>query len=1084
MKKSFLLLVFACFWLAGVFAQTGAIENLQVAQRTDGSGLVDIHFDLNGTGASYILQFEASFDDGANYAPLSPEFLTGQLEQVLPGAGKHIIWAGKASHPETFSTQTRVRVIAIEYIPPTLPTVQTADVTNITSTSAISGGNVTDNGGAPVTARGVVWSTTPNPTLEENEGYTEDGEGIGEFTSEITGLQPETTYYVSAYAENSVGVSYGEELIFQTNAWECGNKIFDIDGNSYNTVMIGEQCWMKENLKTTKYSDGDLIDFPGIDDSAWENNSTGAFSWYNNDATWKDFYGALYNWHAVNNPSGLCPQGWKVPSDEQWTQLTTFIGGTNSPSGNKLKSCRQVNSPLHGECSTVVHPRWIFDGYNWGTDDYGFAALPGGYRHTTGYFDLLGEQGLWWSSSLNAQNKAWTRVIYVSTGHITKGDYNKQEGNSVRCIKPDPSAFNIPEVITSPIVNITSNSAISGGNVTDDRGFAVTARGVVWSKDPIPSLGENDGFTENGEGLGVFTSEITGSPNTTYHVRAYATNYNGTAYGDIVILKTTTVNHCSGMPIVIDIDDNVYNTVQIGNQCWMAENLNVGTRIHGNLEMSNNSIIEKYCYFNSDMNCHKYGGLYQWDELMQYSSNSNAQGICPEGWKLPSDNDWNELRNYVLSHPIYNCNINEPNGWISKALASNANWNPSSNDCAVGNNPATNNTTEFAALPAGYRDSDGYFVELNNYGRWWSITEGSEPSWVFDRGLYYATPAVLRKGTSKSFGISVRCLRDINSFTNKPPSSPSNPTPLSGATNQSINLQLTWECFDPEGDLLTYDVYFGVEQSPPIVASGITEQYYAPATVQYSTRYYWKIIAHDSNGNSSYGFLWSFITTNGGGQPCIDFPTITDVDGNVYNTVQIGDQCWMKENLKTTKYRNGNNISYPGSNNNSWYNNTTGAYAWYNNDINYKSIYGALYNWHAVNNTAGLCPAGWHVPSHDEWTALTTYLSSDPAFLCNSIPNNIGKALAAKTDWINASSYICCVGTELFANNATNFTALPGSGRGHLGTFGTLGETGNFWSSTDYNNNPYSRFLNSSSTGISIGNSFKMSGKSVRCLKD
>lgn len=118
MKKSFLLLTIACLMFAGLTAQNGEIANLQVAMRTDGSGLVDIHFDLNGTGASYNLQFEASFDDGANYTPIAPEFLSGQLDLVPPGEGKHIIWDGKATHPETFSTQTRVRVIAIEHIAP------------------------------------------------------------------------------------------------------------------------------------------------------------------------------------------------------------------------------------------------------------------------------------------------------------------------------------------------------------------------------------------------------------------------------------------------------------------------------------------------------------------------------------------------------------------------------------------------------------------------------------------------------------------------------------------------------------------------------------------------------------------------------------------------------------------------------------------------------------------------------------------------------------------------------------------------------------------------------------------------------
>ncbi len=124
-----------------------------------------------------------------------------------------------------------------------------------------------------------------------------------------------------------------------------------------------------------------------------------------------------------------------------------------------------------------------------------------------------------------------------------------------------------------------------------------------------------------------------------------------------------------------------------------------------------------------------------------------------------------------------------------------------------------------------------------------------------------------------------------------------------------------------------------------------------------------------------------------GGTPCPDMPTVTDIDGNVYQTVLINDRCWMAENLMTTKYQNGDAIAYPGTGNEQWESNVSGAYAWYDNDIDWKDSYGALYNWYAVNNPAGLCPEGWHVPTHDEWQALVNYTESDDIFTGRALTN-------------------------------------------------------------------------------------------------
>jgi uncharacterized protein (TIGR02145 family) len=192
---------------------------------------------------------------------------------------------------------------------------------------------------------------------------------------------------------------------------------------------------MKENLKTTTYSNGTSI--PNImDESAWSSLTSGAYCWYNNDIEWKDSYGALYNWFATVDDNGLCPTGWHVPTHDEWTALTDFIGGSGPPHGNELKSCRQVNSPPGGDCNTSEHPRW--DYYNnsiYGTDDYGFSGLPGGFRNPTGGFNGIGLYGIWWSSTEGSADSAWYRALLYNYGLMNKEYLDKRLGYSVRCLR-------------------------------------------------------------------------------------------------------------------------------------------------------------------------------------------------------------------------------------------------------------------------------------------------------------------------------------------------------------------------------------------------------------------------------------------------------------------------------------------------------------------------------------------------------------------------------------------------------------------------------------------------------------------------
>jgi uncharacterized protein (TIGR02145 family) len=206
--------------------------------------------------------------------------------------------------------------------PLVVATLTTAPVTSITSNSAISGGNINSDGGSAVTVRGVCWSTSTNPTIADPHSI--DGKGIGGFASSLTGLTA-NTYYVRAYATNSAGTEYGNEVTFATSPAfaNCG-IITDIDGNKYNTVTIGTQCWMQENLKTTRYRNGDPI-ITGLSESDWYGTASGAYVIYNNDNINNDTFGKLYNWYAVADNRHLCPTGWHEPNDAEWIILETYL---------------------------------------------------------------------------------------------------------------------------------------------------------------------------------------------------------------------------------------------------------------------------------------------------------------------------------------------------------------------------------------------------------------------------------------------------------------------------------------------------------------------------------------------------------------------------------------------------------------------------------------------------------------------------------------------------------------------------------------------------------------------------------------
>jgi uncharacterized protein (TIGR02145 family) len=311
-----------------------------------------------------------------------------------------------------------VRCIKDEGAPGTIPSILTLDASEITDSSAIINWKITSDGGSPVTETGVYIGTEPNPHLTGNKAPA--GSGTGEISLKLVNIPHSTCFYYRAYAINSSGESVGNEKNFLTTILTETDSITDIEGNRYRIVKLWDQWWMAEDLKTTHFADGSPI--PSVKDgTAWSNLTGPGYCWNNNDsATNAGTYGILYNWYTVET-ANLCPAGWHVPSDDEWTILTDHLGGEDY-AGGRLKEIgtEHWNDPNTGA-----------------TDEAGFTALPGGTRRDFGTFESIGGRASWWTATefQSDQNLARRRVIDYNRANVINRIDNKKYGLSVRCVK-------------------------------------------------------------------------------------------------------------------------------------------------------------------------------------------------------------------------------------------------------------------------------------------------------------------------------------------------------------------------------------------------------------------------------------------------------------------------------------------------------------------------------------------------------------------------------------------------------------------------------------------------------------------------
>ena len=483
--------------------------------------------------------------------------------------------------------------------------------------------------------------------------------------------------------------------------------------------------------------------------------------------------------------------------------------------------------------------------------------------------------------------------------------------------------------------------------------------------------------------------------------------------------KTATGDNCEYGTLTDDRDGQTYKTVKIGEQWWMAENLNYAYTGVPFKDGDFTSDSTSWCYDNDAANCAKYGRLYTWAAAMDSAGiipgntangcgyknycnlgEDNIRGVCPMGWHLPDTTEWNALFTAVGGKTTAGTMLKSTEGWKYNGNGSDSYF--------------------FLALPAGYRYYDGGFNNEGNSVLFWSSTEDSRYN-AYSMDLHYSIDNAYLDNYYKNYGFPVRCLKDYKSSSSEKNSS-----------------------------------------SSSIVSSNSSSSSVVP-TVSVASP-----CKTETEDNCEYGSLTD------------------DRDGQTYKTVKIGEQWWMAENL---------NYAYTGvpfkdvdftSDSTSWC---------YDNDAANCAKYGRLYTWAAAMDSPGIipgnsangcgdgkdcnlgnvkvrgvCPEGWHLPDSTEWAALRTAVGGWAT---------AGKMLKSTEGWSDKND-----GTSGNGSDSYSFSALPAGGRYDDGLFYYGGNSALFWSSTGYNSRAYYMILDRSNDNAYLGNCDKITGFSVRCLRD
>lgn len=784
------------------------------------------------------------------------------------------------------------------------------------------------------------------------------------------------------------------------------------DGQEYRTVAIGGRRWMAENLNYGSDSSRCLLE---------DLDSCGK-------------HGRLYSWSAAmglpasyntavwdgqdTTRQGACPSGWRMPNNAEWSSLVAAIEADPSV------------DPRNAGTAAKSSSGWAAGGN--GNDLLGLRVLPSGYR-AGGAYGGAGSIARFWTSTGYGSATAWSRAVYGGYADVYLYTSDKAEGYSVRCVEvvPDTStalrSLAVSRGTLSPsfdpakLVYVdTVGASVESLVVT---ATAVSARAVV----AIDGGGRVDLKTDSVINVGVSN----GAGERVYAIRVLHRAVD-TTWG-------VSLNASVPLGVLRDPrDGKEYRTVRIGDQRWMAENLD-------------HVVDSSWCHGDEPDSCAKYGRMYSWPAAMGIASgyasstwsgsDSLVRGVCPAGWHLPSRDDWNGL--VATTEAAFRTGYE---GWL---LKSQEGWNTSGNGI---------DHLGFRALPAGYRYGSGAYGPGNNTG-FWTATSGQATT-ATAKYLYYNSIDVFEYSEPKRYGYSVRCLED-------PSDTATNLLSLTVGTGslspKFVSSRLEYE--DTVGAMAESLVVEAVAASPAatvVIDGGGRIDLSSDSVVEV------RVLTGSSSRVYTIRVRHRPIDTTWGVpiDPAVSHGVLGDVrDGREYRTVQVGDQNWMAENLS---YRVDS----------SWC---------YDADLDSCGKYGRLYSWSGAMGFAregeiadyaggdslhrGACPAGWHLPSIREWDAMWAYLRDRGA-----ADDSLATWLKSSGGWASSASN---------GSDRIGFRVLPAGIRVIDGQFYNLGGNTGFWSSTSIGSSGRAYEIELWPTSLVPDVEMDMSySRSVRCLED
>lgn len=686
-----------------------------------------------------------------------------------------------------------------------LPTVETWRPDVMFSDSVFVGGTVVNDGGILVGERGIVWAEHPDVTIEDNRLVLGDtliaiGDTLfgvpGDFSTMLLSLEPIKPYFVRAYAMTELGESYGQEYAILTLSQLRDNQpcsvanVTDADGNVYATVRIGRQCWTRENLRTTRYNDEKVI--TNVNDlvETYVYHIDSLFETPDSVFTYDTVllvdtiiipYDTIYSYtyHYDSEDSTIITQidtTFSIVRHSDTLALidhitTTYISTHNGYVANHdttfvyevvwpadtifdtLVSVDTTVNFLFSRLDTTAIDTITYPTYS---DTIAYCYYPDSLATLAETYGLLYNYR---AASVDSERSfgepSGIQGVCPTGWHVPSvGEWEQLTGylEGQRMYHAGDISSNIAKALASQDYWMEDTEyTFSIGNRLENNnatGFAALPAGA---------------FADSVGGYGRFWS-CSGEQPTELSVLRLSYNLPNVAFEMLAPDAVASVRcvrdeeelvdgyACPGMPTVTDVDGNVYHTILVGNQCWMRENLRT-THYADYTAISQDVAMTDYIasYYQPDVEESEislYGLQYNW-----FAVDNDAQNLCPEGWHVPTQAEWMQLHHYVASKDEYRCGSGANS--ISKSLAVDYEWHPSSSPCDAGDTTTVHNVTGFSAFPAGCYPNNN--VGITAY--FWTSTE-SDVERAVARYINYSTPNFSESNLRKTYGASIRCLKD------------------------------------------------------------------------------------------------------------------------------------------------------------------------------------------------------------------------------------------------------------------------------------------------------------------------------------